>query len=358
MYSHGNASVGDTLAPEQALVVYNGENIMEKIKKPSLSLNQLDNILDSLLAEPLLDEQLYRHYHSIKLSYLKSDTEIHQMIEDFFNHEEIPFETINEINRYIAIKSDYDTFKDYRVPEIFNFCDPHPAAAIYGYTWDTSKPITEHNECWLNLTISELPLIEENLNCNFVMPHDGVLTSAFGWRYGRNHNGIDIALKVKDPIKAAFDGKVRFSGYYGSFGRVIVVRHYNGLETLYAHLHQSKVQVNDYVRAGDIIGLGGSTGRSTGPHLHFEARFLGQPINPRTFIDTKAKTLKTKDINLKDWTIFEGRQVVHRVSQGETLYIIAKKYGTDVNSLCKTNNLNPKGVIIPGQKIFINPKLN
>jgi murein DD-endopeptidase MepM/ murein hydrolase activator NlpD len=344
----------DTLKVEKALVVYGDKKKFETEKH---SLQKLDNILDSLLSVEPFDEVAYEHYRALKLSYLKTEEELAQMIEDFFNKPEVPIETINEINRYIALRelsSEIDE-KTEKFAQLFA-CDPYPASGIYGNNWDTSKPVVEYTESWVTLQLSELPIIEPEQDCNFVMPHEGMLTSPFGWRYGRNHNGIDIGIRNRDPIKAAFDGVVRYSGYYGSFGRVIVIRHYNGLETLYAHLHKNNVQSGDYVSAGDIIGLGGSTGRSTGPHLHFETRFLGQPVNPRIFIDTKTKQISNNTLNLTDWRTFENGKLIHKVAPGESLSKIAQRYGTDVSTLCKANNLSVKSIIRPGQKLVVYAK--
>lgn len=116
----------------------------------------------------------------------------------------------------------------------------------------------------------------------FSMPieHSHV-TSEFGRRWGRNHNGIDIKAYTGDTVRATFKGKVRVVKYDSSgYGNVIVIRHWNGLETVYGHLSKQIVKVNEIVEAGQPIGLAGNTGRSTGTHLHFETRFCGIPINP------------------------------------------------------------------------------
>ena len=102
-------------------------------------------------------------------------------------------------------------------------------------------------------------------------------------RRGRSHQGVDIPLKTGDPVYATFTGKVRMSKYYGAYGNMIVIRHENGIETFYAHLSKRNVEVGDWVNAGDVIGLGGSTGRSTGPHLHFEILINGSAVNPMQY---------------------------------------------------------------------------
>ena len=123
----------------------------------------------------------------------------------------------------------------------------------------------------------------------FAMPTTSrVVTSNFGYRpaFGRNHKGIDVKVYIGDTIVSAFDGKVRVVKYdRGGYGKYIVIRHGNGLETIYGHLSKQLVKVGDVVRAGEPIGLGGNTGLSTGSHLHFETRLLGQAINPALLFD-------------------------------------------------------------------------
>lgn len=114
----------------------------------------------------------------------------------------------------------------------------------------------------------------------------GKLTSAYQWRWGRQHHGVDLGLKTGNPIYAAWDGIVRYAQWNSSgYGNCVVIRHKNGLETLYGHMSKLMVIPNQYVSSGDMIGLGGSTGRSTGPHLHFEIRYKDFSINPEHIID-------------------------------------------------------------------------
>lgn len=120
----------------------------------------------------------------------------------------------------------------------------------------------------------------------FVMPTEGHVSSGYGWRWGRMHYGVDYAGCNRDTSLSICDGVVRYArnGYNGGYGNLVVVRHFNGLETYYAHHWSLLVEEGDTVSAGDGIGIIGSTGRSTGPHLHFEVRFLGVPINPETIV--------------------------------------------------------------------------
>ena len=113
-----------------------------------------------------------------------------------------------------------------------------------------------------------------------------VITSNFRPRWGRQHRGLDIKVYIGDTIYAAFDGKVRIVKYEAKgYGNYVVIRHPNGLETYYAHLSKHLVRENQVVRAGQPIGLGGNTGRSTGSHLHFETRLCGVALNPCLFFD-------------------------------------------------------------------------
>lgn len=135
-------------------------------------------------------------------------------------------------------------------------------------------------------------------HCDFHVPRQGYVTSGFGNREGGYHYGIDIKLNTGSEVVSAFEGMVRISQYSSSYGNVVVIRHNNGLETLYAHLSKRKVKPGDFVQAGELIGLGGNTGRSSGAHLHFETRYKGEPINPSKIIDFKNGELKNDTIFL------------------------------------------------------------
>jgi murein DD-endopeptidase MepM/ murein hydrolase activator NlpD len=199
--------------------------------------------------------------------------------------------------------------------------------------------------------------------CDFVFPTHGDITSPFGPRWGRMHSGMDLDLETGDNVMAAFEGLVRISQYHSSYGNVVVVRHNNGLETLYAHLSQRKVKPGDHVEAGDIVGLGGNTGRSYGAHLHFEIRYMGEAIDPNLIVDPSKKSLRDWEFVLDkkhfeyksiDPKALEARKTTkksHTVKKGETLSSIARKHHTSVSALCKINKLKKTSVLRPGQKI-------
>lgn len=188
------------------------------------------------------------------------------------------------------------------------------------------------------------------------------VTSNYGPRRRRMHKGIDLKVLVGDTIRAAFDGKVRIRNFERrGYGNYLVIRHPNGLETIYGHLSKSLVEPNDIVRAGDPIALGGNTGRSTGSHLHFETRFLGQAINPAEIIDFVNgvphqdqyvfHNLKINGRRSNIYTSSGNQMVYHRVKSGDTLGKIARLYGTSVNQLCRLNGLKPTSTLRLGQSI-------
>lgn len=193
--------------------------------------------------------------------------------------------------------------------------------------------------------------------CDFAHPFKGRVTSNFGERGSRYHYGIDIKLYKGDPIKSAFEGLVRISQYSRTYGNVVVVRHPNGLETLYAHLSARKVKPGDLVEAGEIIGLGGNTGRSTGSHLHFECRYKGEPINPNDLIDWEAGTLLMDTLTISQERfayLKEARsKKYYTIRSGDTLSGIARKNGTSVSTLCRLNGIRPNSTIYAGRKMRV-----
>ena len=200
---------------------------------------------------------------------------------------------------------------------------------------------------------------------SFCMPTEHTrITDVFGYRPRRRraHYGLDIKVYVGDTIRAAFDGKVRIKNFERrGYGYYLVIRHPNGLETVYGHLSKFLVGVNDIVRAGDPIALGGNTGRSTGSHLHFETRFLGQAINPADIIDFENsiphqdqyvfRNVKINGRKSNIYTSSNSQMVYHRVKSGDTLGKIARIYGTTVNELCRLNGLKSTSMLRIGQSI-------
>lgn len=209
-------------------------------------------------------------------------------------------------------------------------------------------------------------------------PYIGRITSRYGPRKGRAHQGIDLALKTGDPIYATFDGKVRISKAMGDYGNLVIIRHNNGLETYYAHLSKREVEAGDWVVAGQQIGLGGSTGRSTGPHLHYEVRYKGQSFDPERIVDFASGNLRRDELLLKrrHFSIYSkyeqdfgdeeevARQEeaerkaaaavqYHTVRSGDTLGALARKYGTSVSRICQLNGIKSTSILRIGQKLRV-----
>ncbi len=261
-----------------------------------------------------------------------------------------------------------------------------PAAQLYGDDWDNR---------YAHRT-TELPdSFVINLR-HFCMPTPSrVVTSNFGSRWGRQHKGLDIKVYIGDTIRAAFSGKVRVVRYEGrGYGNYIVIRHPNGLETIYGHLSKQLVTENQNVRVGEPIGLGGNTGRSTGSHLHFETRLCGVALNPALFFDfrnqdvvadqyvfNKATYERESDVATRErGKVGNGgytrdqiygevghseetastavrnaanvpERVYYKVLKGDTLESIAKKCGVTVDVICRLNGYRKNQTVRPGQII-------
>jgi murein DD-endopeptidase MepM/ murein hydrolase activator NlpD len=198
----------------------------------------------------------------------------------------------------------------------------------------------------------------DTTGCNYHHPCYGEINSDFGWRRYRMHKGIDIDLEVGDTVYAAFDGVVRIQKYnYRGFGNYVMIRHYNGVETLYGHLSKTFVKPNQSLRAGQAIGLGGSTGRSSGPHLHFEIRYKGQAMNPNHFVDFSEGKLKQDHVCLDEETFkyvveLKKRQY-YRIRSGDTLWKISRRYGTTVNRLCRLNGIRSTTTLRIGRTLRV-----
>lgn len=206
--------------------------------------------------------------------------------------------------------------------------------------------------------------------CLFISPEDEYAlplkslskTSPFGPRWGRHHKGIDFGLDIGDSVFNMFDGMVRISTYSSSFGNFIVVRHFNGLETIYAHLSERNVTSGDIVKAGDCIGLGGNTGRSTGPHLHFEIRYRGIAFDPENIFDIGYEDIAGEELIIEPelFTYLKykhkrkgGKGNYHTIRQGESLSSIAVKYGTTISTLCRLNGISRNSVIRAGSRLRV-----
>lgn len=284
-----------------------------------------------------------------------------------------PIDTLDTANEYIKVVLLADnTWHYYKSPEF------QQVSGVYDDHWND----TQSNPYGIEL--ADLPSqwsiwLVDSLD-QYHCPFQGSVhyRGKFGIRRGRRHQGVDLPLKTGDPIYAAFTGKVRMSKYFGAFGNLVVIRHDNGLETFYAHLSKRSVEVGDWVNAGDVIGLGGSTGRSTGPHLHFETRYNGFAFDPQWLIDFEKGILRHRLFVLKKkyFNIYSNyeqdfddelkneeddkkedaeREAMrwYTIKSGDTLGRIAINNGTTVNALCRLNGIKPTTTLKIGRKIRV-----
>lgn len=274
----------------------------------------------------------------------------------------------------------------------------HIKVILYGdNTWQYYKmpsfqQVTDvFDECWTNSGTDPYNIQQADLPAQWSIwcvdsldqyhcPYQGDVyhRGKFGMRRGRRHQGVDIPLKTGEPIYATFTGKVRVSKYWGAYGNVVVIRHENGIETFYAHLSKRLVEENDWVNAGDVIGYGGSTGRSTGPHLHFETRYKGYAFDPQWLIDFKTGQLRHRLFVLKKkyFNIYSNYEQDFEdemrneeedkaedaeraamkwyvVRSGDTLSKIARNNSTTVNEICRLNDINPNATLRIGKKLRV-----
>lgn len=251
-----------------------------------------------------------------------------------------------------------------------------PAHNMYNHTWNTKK-IHVYEQDLSKIKDTTMIVLQDTSDCYFHPPCFGHITSKFGYRRmrrrrGRMHYGTDVKLYKGDPVYSAFDGIVRIAQYSRSYGYVVVVRHYNGLETIYAHFSKLLTKPGTIIKAGDPIGLGGNTGRSYGSHLHFEVRFKGLPFDATSIINFETGKLISDTIyidqkflsHLKRTKYAGGSRYkggkgstkgakYHRVRRGDTLGGIAVRYGTTITRLCRLNGIRRNSIIRIGQRIRI-----
>lgn len=260
--------------------------------------------------------------------------------------------------------------------------EEEPEFDIYTEGWES-----QHVNCYAGIEVPETAEIDVS---KFAMPVPGYLTSPYGYRrrFRRMHKGVDLKVNIGDTVYAAFDGRVRITNFERrGYGYYVVLRHTNDLETVYGHLSKFLVEPDQYVKAGQPIALGGNTGRSTGPHLHFETRYMGYAINPSAIFDFANQTTHT-DIYVFDKRTYQnarnfspeaneeyakayrakhpyvappktsgsksgsaGGSKTYVVRKGDTLGRIAAKNGTKVATICKLNGISSKSTLRPGQKL-------
>ena len=284
-----------------------------------------------------------------------------------------PIDTLDTANEYIKVILFGDnTWEYYKSPEY------QAVAGVFDEAWTNTGtdpygiPQADLPDQWTIWCVDSL----DQYHC----PYQGEVyyRGKFGVRRGRRHQGVDIPLKTGDPVYATFTGKVRISKYWGAYGNMVVIRHENGIETFYAHLSKRLVEQDDWVNAGDVIGYGGSTGRSTGPHLHFETRYKGYAFDPQWLIDFKEGKLRHRLFVLKKkyFNIYSNyeqdfedeilndeedkkedaeREAMrwYTIKSGDTLSRIAINNNTTISELCRLNGITRNTTLKIGRKIRV-----
>jgi murein DD-endopeptidase MepM/ murein hydrolase activator NlpD len=225
----------------------------------------------------------------------------------------------------------------------------------------------------------------------YCCPARGRVLSKYGPRGRRNHQGTDIKVEQGDPIYATFDGVVRFSRWNsGGFGNLVIIRHPNSLETYYGHLSRRNVKAGEIVKAGQVIGYGGRTGRATTTHLHFETRFFDQSFDPERIIEPESGQLRcdtlslrksyfsihsravegieeddnelaaadrtgraTSDTTMVASTPAEPAKQYHKIQSGDTLLALARRYGTTVPEICRLNGIARNSILRIGKTLRV-----
>lgn len=239
-----------------------------------------------------------------------------------------------------------------------------PAGSHYPFDWDTLV-INPYKVSLKEMNDTILLRLKDSMDCAFHPPAIGDITSTFGFRnWGHRakfHYGVDVRMEVGDPVYAIFDGVVRVAKRSLDYGYVVLIRHYNGLETLYAHFDQLLAYPGKPVRSGEIIGLAGSTGRSTGPHLHFEVRFKGEKVDPNKIINFPSGSLLSDTLQI-DKACFSHLYKVQQsklraryyvVKRGDTLGRIAYRNGVTVKQIARLNRISPQAKLRIGKKLRI-----
>lgn len=280
------------------------------------------------------------------------DKLLSQLVDQLFEMETIPEGMIEDVQNAIADVKKRNAAKQIKTAAASSF----PAADLYT-SWEINNLFPKKDMLQMRGDTCVHLVLEGDIQGEYFHPYNGVVTSGFGWRDSTQHNGVDIDLKKGDKVSAAFDGMVRVAKNCGGFGNVVIIRHYNGLETVYAHLSKIKVKPGQVILAGQVIGLGGSTGHSTGSHLHFECRFKGVPINPKYLISFSGQKLLCNEITIKKtkWGLaaYPTNIKVYIVEKGDTVSDIAKHFATTTSSIKEMNGLPYKTRLRVGQVINV-----
>ncbi|MEZ4937545.1 MAG: peptidoglycan DD-metalloendopeptidase family protein [Crocinitomicaceae bacterium] len=337
--------------------VSSGKQSRIELSSYQLERFRLDFTIDSLQKLDNPPNQIIQDLKWFKTQKINSKNDIVNLIDSLMSLDSIPYNLLNYVNLHInKYKKEYDS-KDFHVKRVNQFYN----------SWNTEMP-WDLSVNYVDSLENTLPLSEiGNGDFEFHYPvqqkpkekfyYHGTLTSKYGWRDGARHNGVDLDLHVWDSVYTVYSGTVRLARNYGGYGRVVVVRHDNGLETLYGHLHRIKVKPGDRVEGGQVVGLGGSSGKSTGSHLHFEVRLKNIPINPEHLIDFKNRVGRGSDFILKKsqngLVAIENGCSSHTVQRGDSPWKIANRYGMELTEFRDLNGFTKRTRLSVGQVVKI-----
>ncbi|MEJ6686389.1 MAG: M23 family metallopeptidase [Crocinitomicaceae bacterium] len=264
-----------------------------------------------------------------------------------------------------------DSFDGILNKDLHNIMSSTSVGGPYTLGWDANDCYSKSNDL-TKLKDTIWLCLDEDSTGGFTMPIDGPVTSRYKYRNGKFHNGIDLDLVTGDTVVSAFDGVVRYAkNNSGGYGNLVIVRHFNGLETYYAHLSKLLVFSGQRISSGEVLGLGGNTGHSFGSHLHFEVRFYDSAMNPEELIDFKKKELKNTNLLLHKTMFRPGvspsdqwrekpngskeyvAKKYYRVRSGDTLSAIATRNRTSISSLCRLNGLRTTSILQIGQNLRV-----
>jgi len=256
--------------------------------------------------------------------------------------------------------------------EVYQYAS-HPSDDLYQNTW---SPVNiTYTSANLNAKRDTLHIVLQSASDDpFVSPIKGKIISGFRTSRRPGHTGVDVKLNEGDTVRCAFDGQVRLAKRFSGYGLLVLVRHNNGLETIYAHLSKICIKPDQYVKAGEVIGLGGHSGRATTDHLHFETRILGEPVSPEKIIDfgegrllcdsfySHGSRIGQQLADLKKVApktnylaaVSDDETTIHySIRRGDTLTSIARMFGTTIKELCAWNNISPHKILQIGTRLII-----
>jgi len=339
----------DTTRPLDLLASYfsnpQNDNVSHYYKRT------LDFHIDSLIFHVRFSEEEKEQLNYFRELNKLNENDFLYLIDSILDTDIIPNSLRIAIDYCLAYLYNTNDTEEDLICESISSYELFPASDIYQHIWCHLRPNPYPIELIENDSLIVLKLIWDTLD--FTMPCIAPVTSKYGWRDGRMHHGIDLGINYALPIHSAFSGTVRFAKFYQGYGRLIIIRHDNGLETFYAHLSRIRVKPGQRVNAGDIIGNAGNSGRSFGTHLHFEIRYKGIPINPAHLISFNENKLLYEKISLKkiktQFFVYNENAILYTVQKGDYLHKIATEYGTTVNKLCEINDISRNTKLRVGQ---------